>query len=121
MDHSKCSRVNVDEAQISESLSFGIGCEVEEKMQGHRVHNMLQSPLIETTSDERNWSGKGRRFMGLLVWTTFLFRPQGVAAKSMGTRAGLADFNSCLHRSLALRPLEIYLTSLGLSFLIFRE
>lgn len=88
-------------------------------MQGHRVHNVLHSPLIEMTSDERNWYGKGRRFMGPLVWTTFRFRPHGVAAKSMGSRAGLADFNSCLHHSLALRPWEIYLTSLGLSFLIF--
>lgn len=59
-------------------------CGVEEEIQGHGVHEMLRSPLMEMTSGERSWSGKGRVFMGKLILTTSL---GAVLAKSRASGA----------------------------------
>lgn len=73
---------------------------------------MLHS-LMEMTSDDRSWSWAARSGY-------FSFKAMWYGGKSVSSGAELVGFNACLHHSIALTPWKTYLTSLCLSFLIFR-
>lgn len=73
---------------------------------------MLHS-LMEMTSNDKSWSQAAHS-------NYFSSRLCGMVAKSMSSGAELVGFNACLHHSIALTSWKTYLTSLSLSFLIFR-